>query len=365
MKRVVLSLMIFSCLAAGVSSCSKSGGEGVNGPDSVRVSLSSSTVEGNGFEPVTITVTDKNGNNVTGSAVIYVDGVAIDSNMYIPSVQKTFVITAKKGTMPSNEALLNVSARSNSPFTQKVLVEDFTGTWCQYCTRVARSLEEYVEKKPACITVGIHGGRNSDPFYYQYIYKLESNYKIGGYPWAMVNHSGVKWNEGTSVLNTELSKWAPLGLSVQSSVNGTSISGKVQVKYNVTTSIPMKIMIMLVEDELVYPQINYYDNPAMSPYYGPTIIEDFVHTNVLRQIYSADVVNGDDIPVNAQTKENVWTKNFTFGTTGKTGIGTTYSIEDISKAKIIAFVSYGDNAFKRVGTLNVQSAVVGTTQNFD
>ena len=373
MKRVLLSVILMSCIGAGLLSCSKKGADAPTTPDpinptpvvpdSVKVFLSTSTLENNGFDVVTITVKDKSGSDVTGTSQLYVDGVAIYENVYSPFAAKDFVITAKKGALRSNEAILKVVAPAASSFTQKLLVADFTGTWCQYCPRAARILESYTAAHPACISIGVHGGSSTEPFTYKYINNLADAFGIKSFPWAVVNHNS-KWSEEAQDLDPELKKWAPLGLAIQSTVNGDKVTGKVQVKYGVNTGIPMKITIMLVEDGLVYPQVNAYSNPVGTPYYGPNPISNFVHTNVLRQVVSEDVVNGDDIPVSAQIKDNVWSKDFSFSQTGTTGIGTSYSV-NFSKARIVAFVSYGANNLSRKGAINAQIATVGTTKNFD
>ncbi|RXK82934.1 Omp28-related outer membrane protein [Filimonas effusa] len=378
MKRTLFSSMFACCLVAMLLSCSKgsggsSGGGEVDPPvnppvakDSIYVTLSKDIVEKNGFDFVAIRIKDKAGKDITSVARFYIDGISTVDSIFIPTTVKDVKITAKRGDLPSNEVTLRVKDGGTSPYTQKVLVEDYTGTWCQYCPRAARILEAYIAKKPNCITVGIHGGGGSDPFYFTHADNLCNAYGINSFPWALVNH-GSKWNEETSVLDAQFTnKWPPLGIAIQSTVSGTAITGKVKVKYATASNIPMKVMIMLVEDGLVYPQVNAYNNPnsTTNPYYGPNPIPDFVHANVLRQIGVADIYNGDAIPLDAQVKNNEWTKDFTFSTTGKTATNNAYNI-NVAKSRIVAYVIYGSNQFNLIGTANVQIANVGETKNYD
>ena len=107
------------------------------------------------------------------------------------------------------------------------------------------------------VSVAVHGGGGTDPYKYQYYTNLNSAFAITGYPTAILNRR-VKWGESTSELNSELTKYAPLGLAIESSSDGVNATGKVNVKFNVTTDQTMKIVVALVENGLVYPQTNYY-----------------------------------------------------------------------------------------------------------
>lgn len=362
MRKIVCGSVTALLVAMGLSSitsCSK-GGDGPSAPDSVKVSLSAATLKGNGFNGVTVTVKDKNGTDVTSASQLYANGVAFSGPVYYPEYAEKVVITATKGTVPSNEAVLQVSQPDEvSPFTQKLVVEDFTGTWCGYCPRVAYNLENYISEQPACISVGVHGGGdNSDPYTYLYLNTFAANYGVTGFPWALVNH-GAKWDEKAATLDRALTRWAPLGLAVESSVNGTAITGKVKVKFNLTTDVALRVVVMLVEDNLTHNQVNYYSQLGANPIVG------FKHTNILRQMASSDIVNGDAIPSGTAVKGNVWEKTFSFSTTGKTGINTDYTI-NTANAKVVAFVQYAKiNTLNRKGAINAQFANVGATKDFD
>ncbi|MFY7965681.1 MAG: Omp28-related outer membrane protein [Chitinophagaceae bacterium] len=364
MKKIFVFGFAFLSLMALMTSCKKndtSGGGASTTTDSLHVFLSSPTCEYNGFDFVTVTVKDQNGNDITSTTDIYANDNYISSK-FIPTGTGTYYIKAKKGTIPSDTKECVATAPSASPFSQKILLEDCTGAWCGYCPRVANSLDNYKASRPNCIVLGVHGGGGTDPYKYQYYTTFNSYFNVSGYPSAILNRKST-WNESTSVLNAELNKWAPLGLAIESSLGATSITGKAKVKFNVTTDRPMKIVIALVESGLVYPQVNYYSPSAgATPYLygGANPITGFVHNNVLRKA-STDIF-GDAIPVTAQVKNGEWELPFSFGLTGSTATGTTYTVVG-SNCSIVAFVV--DASVAKKGTYNVQYAPVGIVKNYD
>lgn len=363
MKKIfVFGFMFFSFIAV-MTSCKKNdtnGGGVSTGIDSLHVILSSATCEYNGFDFVTISVKDQNGNDVTSSSELYANGNYITPK-FLPTGTGTYYITAKKGTIPSDTKQCTATSPSASPFSQKILLEDCTGAWCGYCPRVANSLDNYKATHPNCIVLGVHGGGGTDPFKYQYYTTFNSNFAVSGYPSAILNRKGT-WTENTGDLNAELGKWAPLGLAIESSLSATGITGKAKVKFNVTTDQPMKIVIALVENGLVYPQVNYYSaSGGASPYLygGANPITGFVHNNVLRKA-STDIF-GDAVPATAQVKNGEWELPFSFALTGNTSSGSYTAVG--ANCAIVAFVV--DASVAKKGTYNVQYAPVGTVKNYD
>lgn len=365
MKKLIHSGLLSLVTILFVTSCSKSdngsGTPGTNVADTLRITLSSATVEFNGFDYVTITVKDKTGTDVTSSSEIHANGILVSSK-FVPTGTGTYNITAKKGSTPSESKPLNVIGASLSPFSKKIIVEDVTGAWCGFCTRVAYKLETYKAAKPNCIVIGIHGGGGTDPYKYQYYTNFNTAFNVTGYPTAILNRR-VKWGESNSELDAELNKYAPLGLAIESSINGTNVTGKVKVKFNVTTDQSMKIVVALVENGLVYPQVNYYSpSGGYTPYYygGANPVSNFVHDGVMRR--AATDIFGDAIPSSAQTKNNIWEFNYSIPLSGTTSSGTSYTANS-SKSAIVAYVIDGTSAQK--GVHNAQTVAVGSNKNFD
>jgi thiol-disulfide isomerase/thioredoxin len=300
------------------------------------------------FDELIITVKDQNGADVTSGSTIRVNGTPYVSNKFYTNTPGSVTIKAEKGTATSSDVTVTATDPGPSPFTQKLLTEDYTGTWCGYCPRVGASLKTYSSSNPNCIVVGVHGpAGSSDPYNYTYITQLANTFGITSYPSVIINRDS-KWNENSTVLNSELTKRAPVGIGFETSVTGSTINVKAKVKFDITTQIPLKLIVMLVEDNLVASQTNYY-----APTYGPDPITNYVHKNTLRT--AGTDIFGDDIPVAQQTSGNTWEKTMTINAAGY----------NIGNCKVIATVVYGTNGLGRRGSLNTQEVTAGQNKNFD
>jgi hypothetical protein len=294
-----------------------------------------------------MTVRDQNGVDVTSSCSFKINGTTWSTNSYHTKTVGSFPIYAAKGSLQSNLVTLTATDPGPSPFTQKLYVEDFTGSWCGYCPRVGISLTNYAASHPNCIVVGVHGPASSgDPYVYTYDTQLRGAFNISSWPSAIVNRD-YKWNENPAILDQALAKRAPLGLSLVSTISGSTINVTAKVKFDVTTNIGLKLVLMLVEDGLVYPQVNYYPN------YGSNPLTNYVHNHVLRA--AATDVFGNLIPAAQQTTGNTWQNNYSFNA----------APYNIANCKIIGLVVFENNGGSYKGAANVQEVAAGQTKNFD
>lgn len=352
------TILFFNCLLALsiLVSCSKGSGSGTTPPvppppvgtsNAIVVSSSRSEIAADGFDETAITVKDQNNNNVTGSSIIYINNTAINGNIFYTSLAGDYSVRAVRATEQS--ALLTIKAVSPgvSPFTQKVLAETFTGTWCGICPGTIIPLENYTSTNPNVIYVGVHGpSGSSDPYQYTFDNQLRTAYSVSGVPTVLLNRD-TKWNMNTTSLDQLAQQRAALGLGFETSVNGSTITVKTKVKFDVSTSIPLKIIVMLVEDGLLYNQANY-------GHFGlPNPIVNFRHKNTLR--VAATDIFGDDIPVAAQVKGSTWEKTLTFNA----------GAYNLTNCNIVATVIYGTNGQNRKGALNTQIVLAGQNKNFD
>jgi len=68
-----------------------------------------------------------------------------------------------------------------SEFTQKLLIEDFTGTWCVYCPGAGHAIEQAVANNNRFIPVAIHYRSISNPEEMQNSFSEEivNTYNVG------------------------------------------------------------------------------------------------------------------------------------------------------------------------------------------
>ncbi len=239
----------------------------------------------------------------------------------------------------------------SSEFTQKLLIEDYTGTWCSNCTGAGHAIESAVDDNDRFIPVAIHysAGTNGDPMHSDLSVSLVSAYNpSGSFPQVSLNRVASIWANDylVTTLNDKLNKYAPVGLAINSSISDDKINLTVQVGFveEATVVNGYKMVAYLLEDGLIYPQHNS-SLPDL-----PEIIEDYEHNNVLR--FSFTNVFGDELP-NQVADNHRYSKDFN-------NIALPNNVENSANLKIVAFVLDANN-----NCLNIQVAHLGSDKDFD
>jgi thiol-disulfide isomerase/thioredoxin len=313
----------------------------------LTVSFSRNEINADGFDETVIRVKDKDNNDVTAGSSIYINNTLAGSTVFYTAIAGTYQVKAVRNNLESATATLNAVSPGPSLFTQKVLTEMFTGTWCGICPGTIIPLEDYIKNRPEIIYVGIHGPSGSgDPYQYVFDPQLRSAFGVGGVPTVLVNRKS-NWDGKEASLDQLTKQRAPVGIAFESSISGNTISAKVKVKFDVSTSVPLKLVVVLVEDKLKYNQTNY------GHFNLPNPIVNFNHQNVLRG--AGTDIFGDLIPVDQQTKGNIWQKEITLAANGY----------DLANCRLVGYVIYGSNIPDRKGVLNAQIATAGQNKNFD
>ncbi len=300
---------------------------------------------------IPLKATDIAGNDITSQTEFFVDGNAINGNILNFPSPGTHIITAQINidgeTKASDPLNLNVIDPQSST---KILVEDFTGTWCVNCPRITYKLEQAVSQNDHIVPTAIHGSFNTtsayDPFGYNNINYFTNNYNISSFPTALVNKDFV-WDENYSSLQTVLDKNKPLGLAINSTVSGNTLNVEVKVRFDMDfSSEDLRLVIYFNENGLIHDQAN-----GTSFYGGQNPIPDFEHNHTLRAALVGE--NGIIIDQNKGTNQI-----FTYTYSGNIPS----NIEDINNCEIVAFVTANGNP---IHTINVQKAAINSQQDFD
>lgn len=190
-------------------------------------------------------------------------------------------------------------------FTKNVLIEDYTGTWCGNCTRVAHAINQVAAQTDKLVTVAIHNG--NDPYHfanYQPLKDLISPNSGLELPQSRLNRT-IVWRspEPSNVPQARAltGNNSGLGIAMNSTVANGNINLEVKTKFaqNYTG---LKLVVYILENHLIYPQRNY------TSYYGAiNPVMNFEHNHVLR--HSLTDLLGNPFTENTITGQTV-TKTF-------------------------------------------------------
>jgi hypothetical protein len=257
-------------------------------------------------------------------------------------------------------------------FTQKVLIEEFTGAWCGYCPDGAVKVDQLIAANPGkVIGTSIHSG---DGMAFSLYNTLNAVYSNSGFPMGMVNrvpyNGSVCMSRGswTSATNVMLAKTAKCGLAIKSSLSGDSAVVEVQAAFNQNLSGTHTLTVYLIEENVSgtgspYNQINYYSsaNPngaagsSSHPYYNqPYNITGYKHMHVVRKVLGG-VDMGDQIESSRTIAGGIEKKTFTFSLAGY----------NRTQLKIVAFVTKNGTTGTTHEVMNVQQANLGELKNWD
>jgi len=301
-------------------------------------------------DEIIFSVAGNNGDNLTSAATITYNGINIGGNGYTATTSGLYEFVATYDAFTSNTLEVNVLPPPTK-FSRNVLIEDYTGTWCGYCPRVAYAIEQVESQTDKVVVVATHLSSQStpDPYHNSTAVELANAFNVSGLPTANLNRT-TTWNypEPNNV-NQALSLTvdnADLGIALSPSVNGNNLNVEVKVKIG-ELFLPgsAKLVVFLLEDGLIYNQTNY------TSYYGGTsTISNFEHNGVLRASFT-DVL-GDAIPANQLTGGNVYTTTLSMSLPS--------TISNSNNIKVVAIVTESNNT-----AINSREAHFGDSQTFE
>ena len=248
------------------------------------------------------------------------------------------------------------STGSPSNFTKKVLLEDFTGTWCPQCPPAAAAVENAVNSNPNIFGVGYH---YNDPMQIPETVFWTNHYNVTGFPTVYVNGPDTRWNYSSmSQVNNELSEEATLGLSVEAEIIGGKLDLELSIGFKSSPVEEVKLMIYLIEATAT----------SSSPQSGSSLGTNYVHNDILREVYTDQL--GDVIPASNTLSGGIYTRTMT-------GLDIPENTTDFNDLKVVVFVrntytktfvDYFNQTHENsphYDIYNVQEVHVGETASFD
>ena len=207
--------------------------------------------------------------------------------------------------------------------TKRVLVEQATGTWCQFCPDGTVVMKDILQSYPNAIGVTIHNG---DSMAFPDGNIVNSAF-VTGYPAGMVDRvrfddqSAVGFSRGAWKVKTE----ERLGIPIPVHVSATHTYDMATRVVNITVRAAFyedmegdfRFNCYIVEDSLTgigtgWNQANYYDNIQGHPMYGlGNPIIGYVHDYVTRNMLGGPWGSSGTIP-SVVPKRSVYERNYTF-----------------------------------------------------
>lgn len=350
MKKNVLGVALLLCLGMILYSCSKQEDFSnleeeeiiIEDPEIVSALLVRSRSLRD--QVIEFTVVDENGDDVTSPITFYVDGTAISDNTYSSSSEGSFEVYGEydvDGVMVTTDTM---------PFEviipkRKIVVEDYTGTWCGYCPRIAAAIDLVHDDTDDITVVSIH---NDDDMALPFEADLRAEFEVFGFPSGRLNRT-ENWSNPhpASTVIDMAGVETNIAISIRSQVSGSSMAAEVTVVSESNLE-DTKLVLYLVEDGILDDQTNYFNADNTSPYFGlGNPIPNFEHKDVLRA--SLTGILGDAIPATGALQE--------YKATFSSSLDTSFVTANL---KLVAMVVGADNS-----ALNSQYAHVNEVEDYE
>lgn len=357
MKNTFLLKTFLLILTTSIISCS-SDDDSIDNESNPSLTISSdkSNITNSLEESFTFTVVNQDEEDVTIETTIFINGNSIEGNTFNSSEIGTYEVYATKDELQSNSITINISEEPVDYYAHKVLLEDYTGTWCGYCPRVTYSIELLHEETDRVVIAALHRAQDQsssqyayDPFTFHEARTLEQKWNdFEGYPYAKINRTET-WEfpefNNLNQATDKLQNSSPFGIAISSNLEETSGSIDVSFKFSEDVSENLKYIVYIAEDKVLYDQTNYYTDI----YGGKNPIEDFEQNDLVRALANDNIL-GTAIP-----SDNTITNG-----TYEVSLSANYVSNNTDNLKVIAFITDNEG-----NVLNVQVAKGNTEQDFE
>jgi hypothetical protein len=196
----------------------------------------------------------------------------------------------KKVLLPLAALLFNAGL-SNAQ-VKKVILEDFTGTWCGWCPEGTVIIEDLLATYPTTfIPVASHIG---DALEIPDGAAIDAGLNVTSYPNGAVDRNkfpsqakiSMSRSQWASSFNTRAAMTAIVSVGFSNiKITGATYSAKVNVKFTTkpTAGIPLKMNVYLTEDSIAATGIYEQDNYSSAVQSGASPLANWYHNATLRQ----------------------------------------------------------------------------------
>jgi thiol-disulfide isomerase/thioredoxin len=299
---------------------------------------------------IPFTIINEEGEDFTSIATFYVNGIAIEGNTFSSEVIgdfEVFGVYLNEGV----ETTTNTESFSVIIPKRKIIIEDYTGTWCGFCPGVLGAIESVEELTDEIAVVAIHETANSnpDPMHFPQVQDLKDMFGVDGLPAARINRTS-SWSSpyDTEEVTGMAGDVTDFAISILSQLTDNELVVEVNIVYE-NGSVPGdKLVVYLVEDGIIYDQTNYFNADETSPFYQMgDPIPNFEHHKVLRK--SISQLFGDAISSTSALE--------TYSRTLSVVVSPEYNIDNLS---LVAMVVSEDNTGK-----NAQTALINEDKEYE
>lgn len=299
----------------------------------------------------TFTLLDPQGDDVTSTAAIYVDGNEISGNTFTSGsagtheVYATYDLAGTLQTTPTQSFEVFIPKR-------KVVIEDYTGAWCGWCPRAIVAVQLAHDATDDIAVVAIHetSFTFADPMHYDNIQILKDEFGINGNPAVRLNRT-TTWVDPDYPLSSVTNiagEDTDIAIGMKSQLTGNDLTVEVKAISEVGLAADDKLVVYLLEDKILYDQVNYYNTDNTSPFFGlGNPVPNFEHNEVLRVSLSQEL--GDNVM--ATSAMEVYTTTYT------ATISSDYNADNLT---LVAMLVSADNTAR-----NAQFAHVGEDKAYD
>lgn len=262
----------------------------------------------------TFKVKDNLNGDVTSQSKIYINDQLISGNTYTPAEKGIYSVKAIYKDLPVNPISINSIVNEGVAFKHRILYEDFTGTWCGYCTVALARHDNLSLQTEDYVFMGIHGPEGtSDPWANATSTEMEVLKNITEWPGMFINRNSV-WAYDSNYTDmslplSQLKAYSKIGIKMNSIRSGNILNIETRVFFTENFN-NLKMAAFIVEDKLVHNQKNYIG----TLYGGASTIYNYTHHNVLRNKLTGSVT-GDPVPAAQMVISNEYTRSFQYNIT--------------------------------------------------